>query len=381
MVLSQTWLEECLVDNDMDFLNCGTLAPTLKSAFQLMQEARLKWIQRGPGASLELREARGYLNMMEEQDKCRHQVAKWLRVDASSVALLGNVTDGINAALQTIEWSAKDHIVTTDEEHDALQRPLSHLERRIGVRVDAVSFPKSSEDNTFISRLMSKITPQTKLIALSQVSHVTGIPIDITRLMEALEEVPHVYVLIDGAHAAGTTTNLIHPRMDFFTFPGHKWLFGPVETGVLWVSQRILRDTSTMLSGAPMMSKDGTRFEDEEGAWRYEYGTRDWAKMVGLSASVAFRRRWSEETIVDHYATLGSAFAGAFHASSKVKLVGRAPLLSFPTDSSNQIANNLWQGYRILVKPQARNIRISLPPWLTIERASRLGEQIGYMVQ
>ncbi|WP_054970340.1 aminotransferase class V-fold PLP-dependent enzyme [Alicyclobacillus ferrooxydans] len=383
MSISEAWRAECMVDEGIEFLNAGTLGPTLRSAYEAMNKARLEWIRGGPGASLEIRTARGYLNMMEEQDKCRREVARWLGVRPSSIALLGNATDGINAALHSIDWSPGDVILTSDEEHEALRQPLLHLKRRYGIEIETVPFPACEADlAAFPGLVLEHVSPQTKLVALSEVSHVTGISIDMDALISAFSVFPETLLLIDASHAAGTTPDLIKPRVDFYTFPAHKWLFGPIETGVLYVSERVLAEMRGLMSGAPMISVGGARLDDEAGAWRYEYGTRDWSKMIGLSTAIQFRSQWTEAQLVDHYRELGQAFAAAFTQTAdpvpnSVVLMGRAPLLSFQTTKSNQISNTLWEQYRIIVKPQEHNIRISLPPWMDVHRAKSLGETIG----
>ena len=382
MSLSAQWRKQCMVRTDLEFLNAGTLGPTLRCAFDAAHDALTRWMTDAPGASLDLRSARGYLNMMEEQDKCRRVVADWLGVAPDSVALLGNATDGINAALHSIQWQPGDRIVTTNEEHEALRQPLERLQHRYGVAVDVVPFPQTdAEVARFGDDLNSKLTDRTRLVALSEVSHATGVRVSVPDIATTLAAFPQVWLLVDGSHAAGTSEELIQPRVDFYVFPAHKWLFGPVETGVLWVSQRALQRTSPLLAGAPMMSAEGVRFDDDAGAWRYEYGTRDWSKLVGLSVAIRFRQQWPEAVLVDHYATLGAAFAQGFEFASGRRLTGVAPLYSVATVNSNAIANDLWEQHRVLVKPQANNIRISIPPWLEPDRARELGRLLGHVVR
>ena len=379
VALSAAWRAECLVDPGIDFLNPGTLAPTLRCAYTAMFDAYSHWMAAGPGASLEDRSARAYLNAMEEQDRCRRVLAGWLQVQAESVALLGNATDGINAALGSVSWQPGDRIVTSDEEHEALRHPLRQLRLRHGVEVDLVPFPQAADKaQGFAERISAALSLATRMVAVSQVSHRSGVRIDLDQVTAALAKRPDVLLLVDGSHAAGAVADLVRDGVDFYAFPGHKWLFGPVETGVLWVSERALRDTAPLMSGAPMMSAEGVRYEDGSGAWRYEYGTRDWTKMVGLSAAVRFRQQWPEEELLHHYAELGTSFRQGFEdADCGHPLEGAAPLFSVLTEQGATVGQTLWQRHRVIVKPQAGNIRISLPPWLERSRARELGHLLA----
>lgn len=376
--ITEEWQKQCMVDPTIEFLNAGTLAPTLRCAFDASHRSLVAWMTNGPGGSLDVAEARSYLLMMDEQGKTKEVVAAWLGVPSSSIALLGNATDGVNAALSSLDWQAGDCVLTTDEEHEALLYPLTQLQRRFGVCIDVVPFPKRDEElPQFYEQIKSHLKPRTKLVALSSVSHRTGVHIDTTVLGNVLSERPETWFLVDGSHEAGASTERVQSRMDFYVFPGHKWLFGPVQTGVLWMSQRALRETSPLLSGSLMSNADGIRHQDLSGAWRFEYGTRDWSKMVGFREAILFRQQWSEATLVEQYAKLHEAFVEGFCAQSDIPLVGRAPVCSFETSQAAQIGNQLWERHRIVVKPQVGNIRVSLPLWLSVNRVRDLGRLIG----
>jgi len=384
--ISEAFRNQYLVDSSIEFLNAGTLSPTLKCALDATHEAMLQWVRSGPGAALEVPEANAYLDMMKEQDHARRAVADWMGTEPHHIALVGNVTDGINAALQSIEWAPGDHLVTTDEEHQAASSPIAEIARRHGVVIDTVTFPKDESEaqrHRFLQDLRQAIGSRTKLVELSQVGCKTAVSLAIDDLVSPLLDYPDVWLLVDGAHAAGTQIALLHPRVDFYTYPGHKWMMGPIGTGVLYVSDRALEHTRSTLSGAAMMSAEGESYENNpHGAWRYEYGTRDWTKLVGLATAIRFRRQWSETDIVAHYRANNAAFRIGFEAACDERMMcGKSALVTFTSTRAAEVIAWLWESQRVLARTVTdERIRISLGAWLDSARAQEIGQIFGRAV-
>ncbi len=370
------WREQCPVTEKVTYLNCGTLGPTLRGVAETVERLRGEWMAAGPGANLGVAGANGYFDMMATQDRARKVLADWLKTDPRSVALTGNATDGINFALTSFAWQAGDRILTTTDEHGALIFPLERLKALYGVAVDTVDFPPAGGEKDWAREIQRLLTPRTRLLALSSVSHQTGVAIDLSRILKVLD-MAAVWILVDGSHAAGTRWPLLVPGVDFYVFPGHKWLFGPAGSGVLWVSPRALAELDGPQAGAPMISAEDGRPLGRDGAWRYEYGTRDWTVTAGLAAAVIFRQQWDEATIMRHYEEVGEAFRTGFGQAGQPKLTGSGPLLHVVMDDPGRVARQVWDQARMIVKPDGSGIRISLPPWLTPEEGAAAGRTLA----
>ncbi|MCY0880120.1 MAG: aminotransferase class V-fold PLP-dependent enzyme [Firmicutes bacterium] len=374
--MARVWLEECPLNNDLIYLNSGTLGPPLKSVSHTVDFLRNEWIREGPGSAAGAKGADSYFEMMKWTDRARQKVAQWMKTSAASVAITGNATDGINLALTSISWKAGDHIVTTDEEHPALLYPLRRLEDRYGVIVDVIPFPQSDPDQDFFDALTDVLKPSTRMVAVSSVSHRSGVTLDLEEMITRLGSYEG-WVLVDGSHAAGTQPILVVPGVDFYVFPCHKWLFGPIGTGILWVSEKALAETDGLLSGAPMMRENGERYSDRQGAWRYEFGTRDWALAAGIVAAINFRQQWTETEIAHYYLELRTAYLRGYQQSGCSATVrGSGPILQIVVPESSNISRALWETYQIIVKPDIGSIRVSLPPWLT----PTIAEDIGFIM-
>jgi L-cysteine/cystine lyase len=363
---AQAWRRQAAARSDMTFLNPGTLGGTLRAAADAADAARRRWMAEGAGAALDLSGADAYQRMRRGADRVRRTVAEWLGTSPDQVALTGNATDGLHQALLSVDWRPGDRVVSTDHEHEALDNALRQLSRRYGVVVDRVPFPAVDGDRRAVDRLAGAVDPHTRMVAVSHVSCRSGVTLDVSALARSVKG---ALLLVDGAHAAGTRLPLLAEGTDFYAFPGHKWLFGPVGTGVLWVSRRALAQTEPPVLGAPSLREDGTEYTGLDGAWRYEAGTRDWAALEGLGEAVRFRRAFAEAAIVRRYGELSAAFRQGLGATFPVTGAGPLLLLEMAEPRAWALARTAWRERRLLLKPTRDGIRVSLGPWLTLDEA------------
>ena len=124
---------------------------------------------------------------------------------------------------------------------------------------------------------------------------------------------------MDGAQALGAIPidlNDINP--DFYTTCGHKWLFGPEGTGVLYVNKERLHMCKSHYVGAYSDSKFDLKtqtFELKDSAARMDYGTRNVSLTVGLGEAIDL----AEEIGMDRISARGKELAEYFIAKVKDK--------------------------------------------------------------
>ena len=100
----------------------------------------------------------------------------------------------------------------------------------------------------------NEVGPQTRLVACSHVSWITGKVVDV----EALKATG-VPFLLDGAQALGAVpVDVKELGCDFYAAPGQKWLCGPDRTGSLYVARRADRGDVSAARG-PTTSRSPTR--------------------------------------------------------------------------------------------------------------------------
>lgn len=149
--------------------------------------------------------------------------------DSSNVIFTKNSTEAINLFFQGF-LVEHDHVLISPFEHNAVLRPLHRLKER-GI-IDYSVLPEASlySDEP---RLENYITPNTKLIALTLASNLTGQLVFSRRLAEKAHR-HNLLVFVDASQGGGKQLlNIDEDGVDVLAFTGHKDLFAMPGIGGL----------------------------------------------------------------------------------------------------------------------------------------------------
>ena len=110
-----------------------------------------------------------------------------------------NATDGLNMAIKGV-LRPGDHAITSVLEHNSVSRPLNQLEKE-GL-IALTRLPASAEHLIDPDEVRSAIRPNTRLVALTQASNVTG-TIQPTGAIGPIVRERGALFLVDAAQSAG----------------------------------------------------------------------------------------------------------------------------------------------------------------------------------
>lgn len=188
--------------------------------------------------------------------------------EALNLAILGRVPDGGRVAVGSLE-------------HNAVMRPLRHLEAARGVTLMVVPFDACGRPDPAALRAALGAAPD--LMVLSAASNVTGCLPELGELA-ALCRAARVPLCVDAAQAAG---HLPLPVADLdiplLCFTGHKGLLGPTGTGGLYVAEGF--EPEPLIRGGTG-SESASEAQPDFMPDRLEAGTVNLAGLAGLLASV-----------------------------------------------------------------------------------------------
>ena len=266
--------------------NAATSYPKPRGMVAAMEECILKYCG-NPGRS-------GHSMSMktgEEVYHARRKIASLFGIkQPERLVFTQNTTEALNMGLKGVLQSG-DNVITTTMEHNSVLRPLKALEKRgvsqSVIRADREGFIKASE-------IEKAIRKDTKLIAITAASNVTGTRMPIEEIGE-LARRRGILFLVDGAQGAGSMAiDVEKMHIDMLAFPGHKGLLGPQGTGALYVSPEI-RLKHIMEGGTGTDSK--SRFQPCEFPEGYEAGTINAPAIIGLGYSAEFVEKIGPEVI------------------------------------------------------------------------------------
>lgn len=238
-------------------------------------------------------------------EQARNQVARWLNAaDDREIIWTRGTTEAINLVANS--WlrprlQPGDEIVVSEAEHHANLVPWLMAAQACGARV--VKWPLGADRLPDISLLPALLNSRTRLLAVGQMSNVTG---GCPALAQAipLAHATGAKVMVDGAQGVVHCPPDVQALdIDFYAFSGHK-IYGPMGIGALYGKAELLEAMEPWQGGGKMITDvDFSGFTPQPVPWRFEAGTPNVAGVVGLSAALSWlaqydlpeAERWSQQ--------------------------------------------------------------------------------------
>ena len=263
----------------------------------------------------------------EKYEGVRSIIARFLNVkDTEEIVFTTGTTEGIN--LVSYAWGAPnlkagDDILLSVLEHHANIVPWHFLRERQGVVLKWVEpEPDGSLD---AEKVIAAIGPKTKLIAVTQMSNVTGARVDVARICRAAKE-KGVPVLVDGSqgavHAPVSVPDL---GCDFYAITGHK-LYGPSGSGAIWISKERMAEMRPFLGGGDMIrevGRDAVTYADPP--MKFEAGTPGIVQQIGLGVALDYLMALGMENVAAHEAMLRDYAMERLKGLNWLNLQGTSP--------------------------------------------------------
>ncbi|WP_029590994.1 cysteine desulfurase CsdA [Franconibacter pulveris] len=221
-------------------------------------------------------------------EAAREAVARWLNApDSKNIIWTKGATEALNLVAQCYarpRLKADDEIIVSEAEHHANLVPWLMVAEQTGARV--VKLPVGVDRLPNLAKLPDLLNERTRILALGQMSNVTGGCPDLARAITLAHQAEAV-VVVDGAQGVVHCPPDVQALdIDFYAFSGHK-LYGPTGIGVLYGKGELLEAMSPWLGGGKMIthvSFDG--FKTQPVPYRFEAGTPNVAGVIGLSAAL-----------------------------------------------------------------------------------------------
>lgn len=221
----------------------------------------------------------------------REKVGRVLNASPDEIMLSENTTVGINVVAFGIDWQPGDNVILTTHEHPGNRVTWYNLVERYGIELRFID--AALDDAEFVQTLDGMITPRTRLLSLSHVSRHTGRRFPAREIVIVAQR-HGVPVLFDGAQSFGAIPVDVEALdCDFYTFGGHKYIMAPQGTGGCYIR----RDRIDWLQPSWIGSHSEKRIDPwgqlelQDGAKRFEFGTRNLADQAGFGKALDL---WAE---------------------------------------------------------------------------------------
>lgn len=276
---------EFIIEKDLLMLNAANMTPTPKIVHETVIEHTRDMEM---NCSFQNRAKYGALN-----EKAREFIAGFLNADADEIGFVRNTSEANNTIINGLELGPGDEVLIWDQNHPCNNVAWHHKAERFGFKVVTVSTAESlNTEEDLLSPFKAAINDNTKVLAFSHVSNVTGT----TLPGKAMTELAHsvgAKCLVDGAQSFGYLDIDLHDMgCDFYTSSGQKWILGPREASFLFVKKDVQPELwSNMVTAGWNGVKDraARRFEN--------LGQRDDGRVWALGRAVEFHEMIGQKRI------------------------------------------------------------------------------------
>ena len=231
----------------------------------------------------------------EDSEVIRADLARLLDVPSREVALTRCASESLQTLIRNYNaLQPGDQVLISDLDYGSVQTAMRWLAKNRGAELIEIvhTHPASYESLVNAYRDAFAAHPKLKLMALTHVTHRTGLVMPVKAIAE-LANAQGVDIILDGAHALGQLDfKLDELGVAFAGFNLQKWMGAPLSLGFIYVKQDRLSSID------PDMGD--TRYAVDDILGRVPYGTPNIPALMTLTTVFA-----------EHRAIGGSAVKGA----------------------------------------------------------------------
>lgn len=330
---------------DTAYLDHGGFGVTPKEVLEYSQALRIR-IEKSP---------RAYLDMDDRPlwKEVAASVARRFSAKPGDVALVENVTEGVNAVLHSLLFGPGDEIAINSMTYGAVANAARIVAERRGARVVKASFrypaPGAAQ---CLESFEASLSSRTKLAIVDHIASAPGLIMPVAEMVK-LCRARGIPVLVDGAHAPGhVPLNIESIKADWYVGNLHKWYMAPRSCGFLWAAKERQQNLIPAILGWESDKAFPASFE-----WT---GTRDRSAWSSIPAAFAFMDRFGEENVRRHNHALirkgidilTDAWGVRFETpdsmtGSMAMLPLPDSLATLPESQRYVVQNKLWNTYRV----------------------------------
>ena len=264
-------------------------------------------------------------------EAARNRVARFLNAGDDEIVFTSGGTDAVNLVAYALGApkavggliGAGDEIVLTTMEHHSNIVPWHLLRERGGA---VLKWLEPSPDGEIdLDSFRALFTPRTKLVAVTHMSNVLGLPTPVAEMARIAHE-HGALILVDGCQGAvHGAVDVKALGCDFYVMTGHK-LYGPSGVGVLYGRKPVLERMPPFRGGGEMIDiVETTRVTYNDPPHRFEAGTPPILEAIGLGAALDWMATKGLDAIAAHERALSDHALEALRALDFVTLYGSAP--------------------------------------------------------
>ncbi|MGI9077495.1 MAG: aminotransferase class V-fold PLP-dependent enzyme [Gemmatimonadaceae bacterium] len=316
----------------------------------------------------------------------RTDLARLFGCEAEELAIVRNTTEALDIVLLGVELKRGDEIITTTQDYWAMLDALNQRVRRDGITVKLIKVPTPPASmHELTSAFERAITSKTRLLLVSHPVNLTGqfFPVrDICRLAHQ----KGVEVVVDGAHSfAHTDFKVADLECDYYGTSLHKWLLGPIGTGLLYVRKDKIGKVWPLFPCPDKRRENISKF--------HFYGTAPPAPHLAVGEALAFHNSIGSKRKEERLRYLTNYWVSQirdrpnvrFHTSFAPGMSCGLATFEIVGVDPDAVTKFLWKEHRILVQSivheEFKGVRVSPNVYSTLNELDKFCEIVELVAQ
>jgi cysteine desulfurase / selenocysteine lyase len=300
--------------------------------------------------------------------RVRRQAAELIGAAAEEIAFVPNTSTGLATVAEGLDWRPGESVLVAVPDFPANVYPWQHLERK-GV---VVRFIERGAGGRIGPEAVAKaLVPGARLLAISSVDYISGFATDLPALGEFCRKLGLLFC-VDVIQSLGVLPLDVKAcGIHLLAAGGHKWLLGPMGSGLLYVDSSVADRFSPPLVGWKSVVDEENfelHFELKQDSRKFEPGTLNLPGIFGLGAALELLQSIGAADIRQRVLALNDRFAEGLRARG-LQVVSpwgeaeRSGILTFHPPGDALRCFRFLAERKVLVSPRGGMIRLSPHFW------------------
>jgi selenocysteine lyase/cysteine desulfurase len=368
------------LDPSSTYLNCAYIGPLLKKS----EKAGLRGIRLKRTPSEITPEM-----FFDDASKVRAEFARLINLnDPSRIAIIPSVSYGMAVVTKNLQINSGQEIIVAAEQFPSNVYPWQSLCSETGAVLRVISAPDqlTERGKEWNERLLSAITPATKVVALAHVHWADGTKFDLEAIRKRTREVGAL-LIIDGTQSVGALPfDVARIDPDALICAGYKWLLGPYGVGLAYFGKffdggrPVEENWINRLNSENFTQLINYQHEYHTGSLRYEVGEHsNFVLLPMILKALEQINRWGIQSIQEYCDSITSAAIDELRSNDywieqkefrSCHLFGvRLPVNTDPAKIKSHLEKNKiyvsFRGNAIRVSPNVYNRESDLKKFVT----------------
>lgn len=210
-------------------------------------------------------------------------LAEMISAEPDEIALLLNTTEAMNYVLTGIDIPEGRNVVCAHHDYTHAIDTLGKLSKEKNFKLELIDVDMPASDAELIEAYRNKITAETELVLITAMTHREGQILPVKEI-SALAHAKGAKVLVDAAHAIGQFEHSVKDwDCDFYATSLHKWLGGPLGSGMLFIKKDMLESVRGSYSAPSRLEGTMTKFE--------AVGTKSFTSQAAVLSALRFHQK------------------------------------------------------------------------------------------